>query len=200
MIFVSAILRNSRACPSNQVGPTAPVPPRAGREEYAGLSSAPPGRHGLVAKWRVDPLTDRLECCWTYEEHRAVFWSDPAFFERIEAEFEQTPLGASQDLERILRAHRHWRRRQASEKSPAARNWNSARAGLHLTTSHASCLLARLFAWSAAYLLRLVLSGPLLGRHSKRRAHSLLRLANRLNHAASSILLWQLHRSAQHLG
>ena len=193
MIFVSTIRRNRRMRANNQFGLNSPARPDD-RHEDNSVSSPRQSGQKLAVIWQKSPSISRLECRGSREDRRLAFWHNPTFFERIEAELAQAPLSRINGLERIQKAHRHWCRIQAVQKSTAVR------ACLQMVRSRVSCLLARFLAWGAARLLQLVLSQLSSGRLSRRQAGSLARWAKRLNRASFVILRWQLLRSVQYHG
>jgi hypothetical protein len=199
MIFVSTILRNRRMYANDRVALNSAAHPDD-RQAENGVSSARQSGQELAASRLKGPSTGRPERHGSRQDRRVAFWHDPTFFERIEAELAQAPLSSIKELERIQRAHRHWCRIQAVQKSTAVRAWHAIRACLQMATSRVSFLLMRFLAWNAARLLQLVLSQLSLGRLSRRRARSLARWAKRLNRASFVILRWQLPRSVQYHG
>ena len=164
------------------------------RQEEDGVSSPRRSGQKLALIWQKSPSISRLECRGSREDRPVAFWHDPTFLEHIDAELAQAALSSIKELERIQKAHRHWCRIQAVQKSTAVR------ACLQMVRSRVSCLLARFLAWGAARLLQLVLSQLSSGRLSRRRAGSLARWAKRLNRASFVILRWQLPRAFQYHG
>jgi hypothetical protein len=199
MIFVSTILRNRRMCANDRVALNSPAHPDD-RQAENGVSSARQSGQELAASWQKGPFRGRPECRGSRQDRRVAFWHDPTFFEREEAELAQAPPSSTKELERIQKAHRHWCRIQAVQKSTAVRAWHAIRACVQMATSRVSFLLVRFLAWNAARLLQLVLSQLSRGRLSRPRARSLARWAKRLNRASFVILQWQLPRSVHYDG
>lgn len=114
--------------------------------------------------------------------------------ERVVAAHRHLRRKGNKELQRVLIAHRQLRKRidpdRPSNRSTSA--WLIS--PVVFAEFHMGLPLAQVLSWSAVRMLQFTLKRLRSGRLSKQRARTILHLARRLDSASSNILRRQLHR------